>query len=119
MVVARDPADFAAFGCDVITSAIPTPDRVNPNITFVHEGARTLNLTMPDGKVVEFWIFVDARDDKSKTMFPSKPMRVRQGQVVHSTLDAKMNHHTIHHHGMNSSTYNDGVGHVSFEVSEK
>ena len=52
-------------------------------------------------------------------MFPSKLMRCRQGQIVHSTLDAKKNHHTIHHHGMNSSTYNDGVGHVSFEVSEK
>ena len=50
----------------------------------------------------------------ANAQFPSKPIRVRQGQVVHSTLDAKKNHHTIHHHGMNSSTYNDGVGHVSF-----
>jgi hypothetical protein len=42
---------------------------------------------------------------------------VRQGQIVHHTLEASKNTHTIHHHGMNSSTYNDGVGHVSFEVS--
>ena len=119
MVIARDPAEFAAFGCDVIDLAIPTPDRLTPNITFVREGAKSLNLTMPDGQVVEFWIFIDGRDDRSKTMFPSKAIRVRQGQIVHSTLDAKKNHHTIHHHGMNSSTYNDGVGHVSFEVAEK
>jgi len=119
MVIARDPAEFAAFGCDVVDRQIPTPDRLTPDISFVRDGAKTLNITMPDGKAVQFWIFIDPSDDKSKTMFPSKPIRVRQGQVVHSTLDAKKNHHTIHHHGMNSSTYNDGVGHVSFEVAER
>jgi len=119
MVIARDPAEFAAFGCDVIDRELATPDRLTPDITFIREGARTLTRRMPDGKEVEFWIFVDDRDDSSKNMFPSKPIRCRQGQVVHSTLDAKKNHHTIHHHGMNSSTHNDGVGHVSFEVSEK
>jgi plastocyanin len=119
MVIARDPAEFAAFGCDVVDRQIPTPDRLTPDISFVRDGAKTLNITMPDGKAVQFWIFTDPSDDKSKTMFPSKPIRVRQGQIVHSTLDAKKNHHTMHHHGMNSSTYNDGVGHVSFEVAER
>ena len=120
MVITRDPAEFAAFGCELPEpNGMATPDRLTPDITFIREGARTLNIRMPDGKDVEFWIFVDARDDRSKTMFPSKPIRVRQGQIVHSTLDAKKNNHTIHHHGMNSSTYNDGVGHVSFEVHEK
>ena len=120
MVIERDPAAFAAFGCALPeTAGIVTPDRLTPDITFVREGAKSIFRTMPDGKIVEFWNFIDARDDKSKSMFPSKMIRVRQGQVVHSTLDAKKNAHTIHHHGMNSSTYNDGVGHVSFEVHEK
>lgn len=120
MVVVRDQAAFSAFGCALPeTNGIATPDRLTPDITFIREGARTLNIRMPDGQDVQFWIFVDDRDDRSKTMFPSKMIRVRQGQVVHSTLDAKKNAHTIHHHGMNSSTYNDGVGHVSFEVHEK
>jgi FtsP/CotA-like multicopper oxidase with cupredoxin domain len=119
MVFARDPAEFAAFGCDVVERDIPTPDRQNPNITFERKGANTINIRMPDGNDVQFWNFTDPRDDRSKNMFPSKPIRVRQGQIVHSTLDAQKNQHTIHHHGMNSSTFNDGVGHVSFEVSGK
>lgn len=119
MVIARDPAEFAAFGCDVVSMDIPTPDRLEPDITFIREGARSVKKRMPDGREIEFWNFTDDRDDSSKEMWPSKPIRVRQGQIVHSTLDAKKNHHTIHHHGMNSSTYNDGVGHVSFEVHNK
>ena len=119
MVRVRDEQAFDAFGCSPLEADPPTPDRVAPDITFIREGAREVLVTMPDGKVVTFWNFTDGRDDASKTMWPSKPIRVRQGQVVHSTLDAKKSSHTIHHHGMNSSTYNDGVGHVSFEVSEK
>jgi FtsP/CotA-like multicopper oxidase with cupredoxin domain len=119
MVIQRDPGAFAAFGCDVTDEHTPTPDRLTPDITFIREGARSVTKRMPDGKEIEFWNFTDDRDDRSKEMWPSKEIRVRQGQIVHSTLDAKKSAHTIHHHGMNSSTYNDGVGHVSFEVHEK
>jgi FtsP/CotA-like multicopper oxidase with cupredoxin domain len=86
-------------------------------VRFEWEGPRELDLRMPDGKSVTFWNFSDPRDSRTRDLWPSKTMRVKQGQIVHSTLDAKKNTHTIHHHGMNSSPFNDGVGHISFEVS--
>ena len=37
---------------------------------------------------------------------------------MHTRLTSSKGPHTIHHHGMNPSTFNDGVGHVSFEANE-
>ena len=114
----RDPVAFDAFGCKVPEAGLPTPDKLTPNIRFERQGPREVDIVMPDGKKVAFWTFRDKLADSSeKDMWPAKVIRCRQGQIVHSTLHAQKNTHTIHHHGMNSSTYNDGVGHVSFEVS--
>lgn len=115
----RDPIAFDAFGCNVRVDNIDTPDRLTPNIRFERQGPTELDIVMPDGQEVRFWTFRDKLDGNSATRepWPAKPIRVRQGQIVHSTLHAQKNSHTIHHHGMNSSTYNDGVGHVSFEVT--
>ncbi|MEQ1782559.1 MAG: multicopper oxidase domain-containing protein [Hyphomonadaceae bacterium] len=116
--MARDPIAFDAFGCNVPKPAMQTPDKLTPNIRFERQGPREVDIVMPDGKKVAFWTFRDKlADSGEKDIWPAKPIRVRQGQIVHSTLHAQKNSHTIHHHGMNSSTYNDGVGHVSFEVS--
>jgi FtsP/CotA-like multicopper oxidase with cupredoxin domain len=116
-MIERDREEYEAFGCDVSNDEISTPDRVAPNARFDWEGPNGVDIRMPDGREVRFWNFEDKRDDRSKDKWPSKTMRVKQGQVVHSSLSAKKNTHTIHHHGMNTSTMNDGVGHVSFEVS--
>lgn len=119
MVTSRDPVLFDQFGCNVIEMNPATPDRLPPNISFARQGPTEIDLMMPDGKIVKFWTFRDKNDDNNTTarQWPAKPIRVRQGQLVHSTIHAQKNTHTIHHHGMNSSTFNDGVGHVSFEVS--
>lgn len=119
MVTTRDPVAFDNFGCNVIKINPDTPDRLRPNISFERQGAHEVDVMMPDGKRVRFWTFRDTKDknDATARQWPAKPIRVRQGQIVHSTLKAQKNSHTIHHHGMNSSTFNDGVGHVSFEVT--
>lgn len=116
-MIQRDQESFEAFGCDVNHDNMATPDRLTPDVSFTSKGPRGVDVRMADGTELEFWNFYDRDDDSTKEIWPSRTIRVRQGQIVHHTLEASKNTHTIHHHGMNSSTYNDGVGHVSFEVS--
>lgn len=124
-VVLRDPITnqryFERFACDVRAADPPTPDRVDPDVAFtlgVHSGAR---VAMPDGRRVDFMSFhhhiEDGEDDDATKVFPGPLLRVREGQVVHTTLIPSRNTHTIHHHGIEPIPHNDGVGHTSFEVS--
>ena len=127
-VILRDPIDdqerFEAFGCNVRSASPETPDRVEPDVEFtlgVHSNAR---ITMPDGQRVDFmsfhhWIPDDEDDDVTKDVFPSPLLRVREGQVVHTTLIPSRNTHTVHHHGIEPTAHNDGVGHASFEVANR
>ncbi len=58
----------------------------------------------------------DAPSEERRT-FPSRAIRTRQGDVVHATVGAQTNTHTIHWHGIDPSPMNDGVGHTSFELT--
>lgn len=108
---------FDTFGCNVFAQKnIRTPDLLTPDITFARGVRFGLELPTPDGKKIEVWRFEDDRNRRE--VWPSPPIRVRQGQIVHSKLISRNNTHTIHHHGIEPTTFNDGVGHVSFEVEE-
>ncbi len=111
---------FEAFACRPNKIDDPeTPDRVTPDVSFVREVHTQGSVTMPDGVEVEFWGFEDPLGRGPRRPFPSPIIRVREGQIVHTTLRSRKNNHTIHHHGIEPTAYNDGVGHTSFEVGHR
>ena len=112
------PADLtqtAHFGANYPEASPATPGRVQPDAFFVRKVFND-KLQFSDGRDVEYWAFKDPNEDKP---FPSTPIRVRQGQVIHTTLEPSINVHTIHHHGIEPSTFNDGVPHTSFNVKSR
>ena len=109
------PETFETFGCRVPTTSPPTPDRVTPDVTINREFYGSLDLVMPDGRKVRIWGFEDPTSSVRQP-FPSAPIRVREGQVIHTHVKVKKGAHTIHHHGIEPTAFNDGVGHTSFEV---
>jgi len=107
--------------CYVYPDAPATPGLVTADVTYNRTAHMNGSMTMDDGTTVEMWGF---RDGGGGGMgggpFPSPAMRVTEGQVVHTVLTAgsmMQGTHTIHHHGIEPSTENDGVGHYSFDVN--
>jgi plastocyanin len=110
---------FEAFGCDVYDLSPETPDRLDPTRTFFIEFFGNLDLVpleMPDGKKIDFWGF---RLDEGEAQFPSQTLRAVEGDLVHAQLHVRKNVHTIHWHSIEPTTFNEGVGHTSFEVQSR
>src|SRR3954466_4228188 len=116
----RDPARLAAavkFATDGWPQESPdTPHLVKPDVTFYREVYGNGKLRMHDGFELRHWGFEDERGDRG---LPSPLIRVREGQVVHTQLKASKGPHTIHHHGIEPDSHNDGVGHTSFDVNTR
>jgi len=105
--------------CFVYPDAPPTPGIVTPNVTFNRATYMNGSVQMDDGRNITVWGFADGNmGGMMSGPFPSPPIRVRQGQIVHTrfTNEGMMWLHTIHHHGIEPSDMNDGVGHTSFDV---
>ena len=111
---------FSTFGCDPFKADPRTPDREDADVTIRLEGAEGMDLRAPDGRKIKVWSFENKSvpDGQRRLTYPSAPIRVRQGQIVHTRLSTSKGPHTVHHHGIEPSTANDGVGHVSFEVGD-
>lgn len=113
---AGDPTDGE---CGLVSAAPATPFRQRPDVVFERDLNMDISKTFyvgEDDNELDFWGFVDslASNDDFR-IFPSPLIRVRQGEVVHTRLVSD-HIHTIHHHGIEPTTHNDGVGHYSFDV---
>ncbi|MCY7280671.1 MAG: multicopper oxidase domain-containing protein [Sphingomonas bacterium] len=117
--VGQEPT-YATYGCNVFKEDPETPDKLRPDVLIRRE-FDSGKLTAPDGREIDFWGFVDPDSPNPafrQAVYPSPPMRVKVGQVVHTHMKSRKGPHTIHHHGILPTTFNDGVGHVSFEAGE-
>ena len=122
-VVPRGPAipleeldHFSAFPTRL--ERPPTPDRLEPDVFFEHRFVG-VDLLMPDGETVKMWTFERTLPVPLPEGFPGPTLRVREGQLVHDRLRPRTRDHTIHHHGIEPTPFNDGVGHTSFEVQDE
>ncbi len=123
LLLSRDPRGLAlqphfhmmfdAFSSMVPKGSPPTPDRLDPTYSVFRE-FRTKDIIMPDGRKVEFWGFVGDGEDGA---YPSKIIRVPQGVLFHGRMKPRKGTHTIHWHGIEPTSMNDGVGKLSFEVN--
>lgn len=96
-----------------------TPDLVTADVTITRDLAQQFDLalpfTLPNGaNKLRMWVMADR-----VKQFPSEPIIVRQGQVVHGVAGGRGNTHTIHWHGIEGTPMNDGVGKESFEISNE
>lgn len=107
-------------GCYTYPGAPATPGLTTADVTFNRSIYMNGSMTMDDGRSVTIWGFNDSGGGMGGMggTFPSPPIRVREGQIVHTVLNnsGMMWLHTIHHHGIEPSDMNDGVGHTSFDV---
>lgn len=111
--------------CYVYPGAPATPGRVTPDVLFRRGIYMNGAMRFDDGNSVTIWGFTDLNggtggmggDQMGGGSFPSPAIRVTEGQIVHTELQVNMMWaHTIHHHGIEPSQENDGVGHFSWDV---
>ena len=110
--------------CYVYPDTPATPGRVTPDVVYDRSVYMNGSMTMDDGRSVAIWGFTDTAAGQMGGMgasgdFPSPPMRINVGTVVHTRLNVPMMNgvHTIHHHGIEPADHSDGVGHITWDVN--
>jgi len=114
--------------CYVYPGAPATPGLVTADVNYRRGIYMNGLMVMDDGVAVTIWGFTDLAAANGGMgggnmgagggSFPSPAMRVNEGQIIHTAFTVgNMYMHTIHHHGIEPSTQNDGVGHFSYDVS--
>ncbi|WP_305047059.1 multicopper oxidase domain-containing protein [Geoalkalibacter sp.] len=96
---------------------LPTPDAYtgpDPVVLYDRRGLHDLQLNVPGLGQVEVWSF--RANETNEAIWPATPIRVREGRVVKTLMNNRRGPHTIHHHGIEPTAANDGVGHLTFDV---
>jgi len=121
----------SGMGGGLTTSATDIPVLDAGSVTLV---VRKINKTMNDGTNINFWVFCESGmgGGNSNGMaggctLPSPVLELEVGQKANVTLNMMMapeeaapyNGHTIHHHGVDINTAEDGVPETSFTVTNK
>lgn len=101
---------------------MPTPDPVapSPGATFSRKGLHDATLNVDGVGAVDMWSFqalVNRGVRVDIGTWPASTIRVREGEIVHTLMNNRQGPHTIHHHGIEPTPANDGVGHLTFEVT--
>ena len=107
--------NFDTFGCNPYAKNPDTPDFLRPDVEFTR-GFRNFDLDTPDGDEIRIWSFRDEEGGENN-VWPAPTIRYRAGEIAHSKVKARKGTHTIHHHGIDATPFNVGVGHTSFEVN--
>jgi FtsP/CotA-like multicopper oxidase with cupredoxin domain len=93
---------------------LPTPDPVQPDLVFERQGMdRDQAFSLNDAGTVEMWSFNNDNDD---FVWPGSTIRIKEGSVAHTLMSNSRGVHTVHHHGLEPTAVNDGVGHLTFDV---
>lgn len=121
LMMARSSSSGGSGGaCYIYPDAPATPGIVTPDVVYDRGIYMKGSMTMDDGTVVPIWGFTDGFTGgmNSSGPFPSPPMRVNAGTIVHTRLNVSgmMWKHTIHHHGIEPADHADGVGHITWDV---
>jgi hypothetical protein len=121
---ARMLAPDFLIGFPNVEPNVPPPDQVAAQFLFERQGLHGVDLAVPSSNGglwanVEMWSFNDALVGGGQTgdLWPGPMIRVREGRTVHTNLRSRTGPHTIHHHGIEPTPMNDGVGHLTFEVA--
>lgn len=96
---------------------LPTPDEVAPDRFFERRGLHddiNLPLVVPGLGAVNIWSFRDNRTNIAS--WPATTIRVREGELIHTRMANRRGPHTIHHHGIEPTPMNDGVGHLTMDI---
>jgi len=104
--------------CYVYPASPATPGIVVADVTYNLGIDMQIPLTMDNGTVVNMWGFGNDTGGMINGTFPSPPMRINAGTIVHTVLNVQgmMWNHTVHHHGIEPADHADGVGHITWDV---